>query len=498
MLKTAYNGSMSRFIRKVQTASGATAVQIITKSGRERVALEHIGSAHTDEDLSRLITLAKERLNAGQLSLFPDETPPKITTEKTISHLLWEQLASVYSLLGFDEIGDEVFKQLVIARIIEPASKLDTVRILENLGLDAPSNTGIHRCLARIIENDYRSQLAKTCFKQANVKRYSLVLYDVTTLYFEIQKEDEFRKSGLSKERRLEPQITVGLLVNEHGFPLEIASFEGNKAEVHTMIPVLESFKAAHGLENIVVVADAAMLSSKNLETLEELGYHYIVSSRIKKCPYEIEVFRQAEETECEDGQIFELKQSFTVNHKRVKRRVIYQYRAKRAKLDLSNIDKSLVKAEKMVSGATNIKRNRFVKLTGTKRSLNLELVESAKARAGIKGYVTNLADDAQTIINAYHQLFEVERSFRMSKSDLRARPIFHHKRESIEAHLTVVFAALAISRFIQDKTEVSIRKFVKTLEPIRDSEILIDGKSYQAPATPPANIQNLIRRLHE
>jgi hypothetical protein len=108
--------------------------------------------------------------------------------------------------------------QLVLARIIEPTSKIDTIRVLGSLGLDAPSNTGIHRCLKRVIANKYRDVVSRCCFGQATAKSLSLLLYDVTTLYFEVQKEDDYRKSGLSKERKLEPQITIGLLVARDGF----------------------------------------------------------------------------------------------------------------------------------------------------------------------------------------------------------------------------------------------------------------------------------------
>jgi len=488
---------MSRYIRKVKTASGATAVQIITKRGRERTGLEHIGSAHTQKELEILLAHAREKLHEGQASLF-DERNPNLVAKTAHTRYLFDILSSVYDLLGFDIVSDTAFRQLVCARIIEPSSKLDTVRILEGLGLDAPSSSSLHRALKHCVENDYRSKISKACLKHVDLTYYSLVLYDVTTLYFEVQKEDDYRKPGLSKERKLDPQITVGLLVDSSGFPLEIASFEGNKAEVHTMIPVLEAFKAAHSLKDIVVVADAAMLSSKSLTSLEELGYHYVVASRISKCPYEIEEYRNELRHECFDKQIFDLEQTFNINSRRVKRRVIYQYREKRAKLDLSNIEKSLAKAQSMVAGKMPVKRNRFVSVSGARRSINESLVESAKQKAGIKGYVTNLDTDPQIIINAYHQLFEVERSFRMSKSDLRARPIFHRKRDSIEAHLTIVFTALAISRYIQERTGISIKKFVQKLSTVCDVVISVNGAEIPIPGEVSAEIAEIVSKLSD
>ena len=285
-------------------------------------------------------------------------------------------------------------------------------------------------------------------------------------------------------------------MVDSTGFPLEIQSFEGNKAEVKTIIPVLKSFKERHNLKKITVTADAAMLSSGNIEELERLGYHYVIASRLAKTPYEVEEYMADEGVVLEDGQIFESKTTLVIDGKRTKRRVIYQYRAKRAALDLANIEKTVAKAQKMVDNKAGIKRNRFLKITGDTREVNLPLVGEAKRRAGIKGYVTDLDIPAQQAIDAYHELFQVEKAFRMSKSDLKARPIFHHKRESIDAHLTIVFAALAIARVIEARTGVSIKKFVRELAKVRSGVFTVSGFTYSAPPEIPENVASLVTKL--
>ena len=385
---------MSSFIRKKKTKSGATAIQIIHKRGRIVTGLKHIGTAHNDAELEMLLALAHEKMHEGQLSLDFGELSKAgnadLRLEKSYSALLWDTLSSVYDKLDFGCLGDPVFKQLVLARIIEPTSKLDTIRVLEDLGLDAPSNSGIHRCLRDTNDEGYRERLSEACFRHVKPATLRLVLYDVTTLYFEIQKEDEYRKSGLSKERKLEPQITVGLLVDRTGFPLEIQSFEGNCAEVKTLLPVLAGFKERHCLKDVTVTADAAMLSAGNIAELERLGYHYIIGSRLAKTPYEIEEYLCAEGAILEDNQIFESSMVVTVDGKRTKRRVVYQYGAKRAALDLSNIEKTVAKAQKMVDKKADIKRNRFLTVTGERREINVALVEEARRKAGIKGYVTD------------------------------------------------------------------------------------------------------------
>ena len=471
------------FIRKVPTASGATAVQVVRKSGSAIIRIDHIGSAHDELELEILLVKAQELIDYEnpRIDLFSSKKPRGFA-EKSYSELLWLALASEYSALGFDVLDDEVFKQIVLARIIEPTSKLDTIRVLRNLGLKTPSNSGIHRSLRRSIDQDFRSASAACCFKQATEHSLSLLLYDVTTLYFEVQKENDYKKSGMSKERRLDPQITVGLLVGRDGFPLEVRSFEGNKAEVKTIMEVLYTFKERYGLTDLTVTADAAMLSSKNIQALEDSGYHYIIGSRIAKTPYEIREYAKEPGAKLADGQTFDTLQEMNTGkgEKRIKRRVIYQYREKRARLDLANIDKLLAKAEKMVSGKAEFKRNRFLKVSGSKREINYGLVEASRLRAGIKGYVTDLDSPAAEIINAYHQLFEVERSFRMAKSDLAARPIFHRERDSIEAHLTTVFCALAISRRIQAKTGMTIRRFLELLEPLKTVILNLNGSRYE------------------
>ena len=165
------------------------------------------------------------------------------------SALLWHVLTSVYARLGFDALGDAAFAQLVLARIVEPTSKADSLRVLEEIGVEHASLRTMFRSLQRAASGGYRAQVATACFTHAAAGGdVSLCLYDVTTLYFEAENEDELRKVGYSKERRVDPQIVVGLLVDRKGFPLEIGAWEGNKAETSTMIPIIRQFQARHDL----------------------------------------------------------------------------------------------------------------------------------------------------------------------------------------------------------------------------------------------------------
>src|SRR5690625_126666 len=230
----------------------------------------------------------REKINAGQetLDLELERDPQAAVVQSSRSRLLLEVLHVAWDRLGFEVVEDEAFFQLVAARLISPTSMLDSARVLAEVGIDPVHRSTMKRCLARIQQSRYRDQIATKCFEHAATSGdISLVLYDVTTLYFEAEKEDGLRKVGYSKERRVDPQIVVGLLVDRGGFPLEIGCFEGNHAETKTIVPIIRQFQERHGLADMVVVADAGMLSTSNLTTLDEAGLRFIVGSRAVKAP---------------------------------------------------------------------------------------------------------------------------------------------------------------------------------------------------------------------
>jgi Transposase DDE domain len=477
-------------LRTVKTSSGATAVQIVHSNRRGSRDIEHIGSAHTPADVELLKAVARERLAAGQGVLDLQMQAPAASSDvvalppgalpirsSRMGHL-GDGLAGVFERLGLGEAagGDAVFRALVLARIIEPSSKLDSIRVLAEAGLSAPSYRTITRRLPVYAKDDFRQRISAACAAHAGLGPASLVLYDVSTLYFETDQGDGFREPGFSKERRLEPQITIGLLTDHTGFPLMVEAFEGNKAETLTMIPTIKSFMAAHDLADVTVVADAGMVSAANQKAIEGAGLSFIIGARIPQEPYVVTAWRkQHPGQDLPDGQVFTQPWPAGPSDQRRDHTFYYQYTADRARRTLKGIDEQVAKAERAVAGRTPVKRNRFVKLTGGDRSVNRALEAKARSLAGMKGYVTNLdpkVADSDFVIGAYHRLFQIEKSFRMSKHDLQARPIYHHKRESIDAHLTVVFAALAVSKFIEAETGWSIKKFVRTARRYRTIEI--------------------------
>nr|WP_255574575.1 IS1634 family transposase [Austwickia sp. TVS 96-490-7B] len=480
------------------------------------MVLEHVGTARTPAELALLMVTARERLHLGQEALDLTVASPEhgggagVITSKSCA-VLWNVLTSGYTRLGFDVLGDEAFAQLVLARLVEPTSKADSLRVLDEIGVPHASLRTMFRALGRAQERDYRGQIATACLAHATAHGdLTLVLYDVTTLYFEAEYEDDLRKVGFSKERRVDPQIVVGFLVDRAGFPLEITCWQGNKAETATILPTVKAFQERHGVADLVVVADAGMLSASNLKALDKAGMRFIVGSRQTKAPADLESHFRWHGDAFTDGQVID---TLTPRHANATGendpthksepvwdpqqhpkswRAVWAYSAKRAARDGRTLTAQENRAKAVVAGEKATRVPRFVKTKAGTAVLDETALTRARRLAGLKGYVTNIPAavmPASEVLGSYHDLWQVEASFRMSKSDLRARPIFHHKRDAIEAHLTVVMAALAVARHLQAATGLSIKKIVRTLRPLQQITVHIAGHEHTAadPLTPQA-----------
>jgi len=472
------------YVRTVKTSSGATAVQIVWSTRRGSRSIEHLGSAHDEAEVEALKAAARQRLVEGQgtLDLGLDAVGTAGAPLEIVScragHL-WDGLCRAYQVLGLDRAadGDEVFRDLVLARIIEPTSKIDSLRVLAETGVESVCYRTVERRLPSYATAGWGNALSAACAARARLGPASLVLYDVSTLHFETDAGDGFREPGFSKERRLDPQITIGLLTDASGFPLSVAAFEGNRAETATMLPVINGFKAAHRLTDVTVVADAGMISEANQTALQAAGLSFILATRLPLLPNVIAEWRDKHPDQpIPDGLVLTQPWPATSGEKArdIPDRVIYyQYRHDRARRTLRGIDEQVAKAQRAVDGKAPVKRNRYIQLSGATKTVNRTLEAKTRALAGWKGYTTNLViQDAHFVIDAYHQLWRIEKSFRMSKHDLQARPVYHHKRESIEAHLSIVLAVLAVSHWVEHQTGWSIKKFVRTTRRYRTVQI--------------------------
>lgn len=269
-------------------------------------------------------------------------------------------------------------------------------------------------------------------------------------MYFEAADEDDLRQTGFSKDgKHQQPQIVLGLLVSTGGYPLDYNIFEGSKYEGDTMLPVLEYFEKKYTHSKLIVVADAGLLSNKNIQQLIEKQYEFILGARIKS------------ETEAIKEQILKLSLTDGGSHlleKENKHRLIVSYPTNRAKNDAHNRKRGIAKLEKALNGGKLTKRhinnkgyNKYLKLTGeVSISIDYEKYKDDAKWDGLKGYLTNTSLAKEEVINQYKQLWNIENTFRISKSDLRIRPIYHHLKRRIESHICIAFVACKIYKELE------------------------------------------------
>lgn len=455
------------------------------KAGRRNRLVKHLGTARNPLEENQLIHLGQqfldnERIKSGKLSLF-DSRYDKNSWEEFLSKLefvsaldtpIFDFFAYFYDQLGFSYLKDHCFCDLVIARIIWPLSKAKTRDFLESNLNKIYSLTSLYRAMQTAILKDYQGKIEAILwnFLQKQGETVSVLFFDVTTLYFEAFDEDDFRKCGFSKDHKSnQPQVTVTLTVTPAGFPLHLRSFSGNKFEGHTIIPCILDIRKRRNPNDLIVVADSAMVSQTNMEELENHNLKFIVGARLGNLSRT--VFQQIVAIPKTDG----ATQRFNLGNNRA---LVVAYSQKRAVKDKSDREKQLKRANYALTNPSTVAKN-FKFLEKTKFgdfSLNKNLLQKSKQLEGLKGYITNatyLTD--QEIIEKYSQLWQVEKSFRISKSDLKARPIFHTAKEKIEAHLLIVFTALVIIRLAENTTKLSVAKILEKLNPVK--QIIIEDK---------------------
>lgn len=451
-------------IRLVKTKSGATAIQVGYYKGKRFKLKKHIGSAKEREKIEELKNIANEyiRSHSPQLPLNFNPQSSEILYKRGIKvetaylKQAYDYLSAVYDKIGFSRIDNNYLKHFSLMRVLEPASKIKSIELLgKYFGITYRKTTAFRELLKL---PDLKEELINTTIKYAKKNLgfdFSLVFYDVTTLYFEAEKGDEFRLSGFSKDNKInQPQILVGLLVEKIGFPIYFNLFKGNTFEGKTLIPFILEIKNKLKIDRFTVVADAGMLSKDNLTRLEKNNIDYIVASRVKTLNL-VEAKNIALNLKRRNGKT-----------KRIDN-VIYEYSAKRAVKDKADNNKQIEKANYYLSNPSKVfKRSKFIQSASNSFRLNEESIEKYRALEGIKGYKTNIKNfKDKLLIERYKDLWRVEQSFRISKSDLEARPIYHRKKPAIEYHILIVFVALCMTKVIEIEKKQSIKKVIDDLK---------------------------------
>ena len=358
---------------------------------------------------------------------------------------------SLYDQIGYNAIEDDMFRHLVVCRLFNPGSKLKTIDYLSRYLHVVKSVDSIYRFVDRLSPAEgcgIKHQVEQISYAQTlrvlkgNV---GVVFYDMTTLYFEAADEDDLRMCGFSKEgRHRNPQIFLGLLVAIGGNPIGYDIFEGKISESRTLIPMVESLAARFGLDHPVVIADAGLLSRKNMDALDDAGYQYILGARPKNDSAEVK--SRILSMKLTNGQVRSFK-------RKDGRRVVVSMSEARAKNDEKNRSDGLRRLEKKLGSGKLTKRhinnrgyNKYLHMDGDVNiSIDYDKFNADAAWDGIKAYITNSKLPLKKIVENYHNLWYIERAFKMNKTDLRIRPIYHRLRNRIEGHICICFTAYTI-----------------------------------------------------
>jgi transposase len=501
------------FVRKKRNKSGTISVQIISKIKGKYKVIKTIGCAKTirEEELMDLLANTELERLEGSRTLFVEYED--LVVESFVSDIANDHLQVVGSELVLGKIYDKIgypssgcpdyFKNLVLCRLVYPGSKLKTIEYFRwHLNIDV-SVYSIYRFLDEL-NSKLKAPIEQSTFeftKKLLRGKVGIVFYDMTTLYFEASEEDDYRIPGFNKDgKHQQPQIMIGLLVSSHGYPIGYQIFEGNTSETKTLIPILELFQEKFAVDKPIVVADAALLSEKNILALQDNGYQYILGARIKNETDDIK--EKVLELGIGEDKPREIKSKYG--------RLIISYSSKRAHNDNKNRQKGLKRLEKKVKSGKLTKEhinnrgyNKYLKLSGEVNiSIDYDKYEADRVWDGLKGYITNTSLSRKKTIGNYCQLWQVEKAFRISKTDLRIRPIYHRLKDRIEAHICICFTAYAIYKELErllktNKINLSAEKAIDHIKEIRQLRyVLPKSRQVKTKILKPTKIQSQLLNM--
>lgn len=483
------------FIREKRNKSGSISVQVLQKIKGHNKLLKSIGSSKDEEQLVLLRRLAQEFIDdkLGQLKF---DLPSEESSDSEWFDVVHRSIKSVklvgpelilgklYDDIGFNQIIDPLFRHLVISRIIYPSSKLKTVRYLMEYEMKEYQVDKLYRYMDKL-EAGLKTRIEQISFnhtKKILDGLMSVVFYDVTTIYFEAEREDDLRISGFSKEgKHKHPQILLGLLVSVDGYPLAYEIFKGNEYEGHTMLPVINKFKTRFNIDQLVVIADSGLLSKDNIEYLISTKQEFILGARIKSERDDIK--RQITSLQLKDNECHIIKKSEEL-------KLVINYTKKRAKKDeynrkrgMTRLEKNLTKGRLTKSNLNNRGYNKYLRLTGkVDISIDYDKFERDAQWDGLKGYLTNTKLSAKELLANYNELWKIEKAFRISKTDLRIRPVYHRLERRIKAHICISFAAYKLYKELE--RQISLIKSPFSAQRVIELMKTIYGIEIEHPAT--------------
>jgi transposase len=504
------------FVRRKKNSSGSYSVQIVQKVGRNNKVVKSMGCSFDSAELDIFERQAKLEIEKmqGQVFLFSNDRDANLKSVlSTVGNNQIELvgpdsiLGKVYESIGYHEIGvDGLFRDLVMSRLVYPGSKLKTVDYLSRFKNQEVSVYSIYRYMDKI-HKEFKEKVEKTTFlhyQHILGGNIGIVFYDMTTLYFETPDEDDLRKIAYSKDgKHQHPQIKLGLLVGPEGYPLGYDIFEGNIYEGHTLIPVLESIQKKYSIGKPIVIADAGLLSNANINALISKDYKFVLGGKIRNESDRIK----------EEIQTLELAEDQPREVKKDGYRLVISFSQKRQKKDAHNRKKGLKKLEAKVKNGkidknsiNNRGYNKYLKLESeVKVAIDYKKYELDARWDGLKGYLTNTDMKAKEVISAYGNLWHIEKAFRISKTDIRVRPIYHRIPERISTHICICFVSYAVFKELErllEKANVtfSANRAIELTKNMYQIKVLLpDSKTYTAiPLKPTPEQMKLIEAIQK
>ena len=514
------------YIRVTSTKNSPRKSVKIVESIREgfkvrQVMVLHVGIASNENEIEKLKAIgmefiAQEQLrrekNSSQISLLEPETikdridnikkniekksrgrKPLITLQNvtaedkvSLSDLIEEKriiegfhdvVGHAYALMGYQTLlkkkkDNELLQDLVLMRLAEPSSKLKTKQILDTRFSRTHDIAAIYRVMDKLYPKI--NELKKATFQRTQKiipETIDIIFFDCTTLYFESIKADELRQFGYSKDHRFNTtQVVLALATNSDGLPLGYELFEGNKAEVKTLLECLAAWKKSFNIKSVCFVADRAMMSDDNLKILEQENHHYVVAAKLRSLPENLtaeilsEKNYQAQLINADFGWLgeFEYKQ----------RRLIVSYKTKRASRDAYQREQIIAKIKKRIGAEgdtgkliTNQGVKKYTKSESSKTIIDQEKVDRDSQWDGLHGVITNIQEDkASAILARYARLWKIEESFRINKHTLSMRPIYHFKPERIKTHIAICFMAFSVLRHMEYHVKLTQKISLETM----------------------------------
>lgn len=488
---------------------------ILCRSKREGLkvrqeTVKYFGIARGKEELDLLVKQAKLELQA--------QTNPKTSITHSCEDTALKNVVEVsrvtkgfHEVMGpcFDKLGlaslltktrYQQLRDIVIARIARPTSKLHTSKLLNTHFQKDLSVDQIYRLMDTLVEleNGIQLKVFNMTQKRRKDQPIDLLFFDVTTLYFESQLDDELRKNGYSKDHKIgEVQVVLALATTAQGSPIGYHLFPGNTAEVSTLLTCIKKWREDFQIANTIVVADRAMFSENNLALMESEGLTYIVAAKLRSLPEKLKktILAGNRATNGEDAQeLIRLQE-----HELKGRRLVISYSHSRANKDRGDRERLIQRLRGKLKVSENprklISNRGYFKYVEEKTEGKVVLDEHKVTEDalwdGLHGVVTNDKNSkALDLLHRYRHLWVIEESFRINKHTLAMRPIFHFSPKRVQAHILICYLAFAVTRYVHEdinifEEPISIENMRETLSNVEESVLkdVENGNLFALPA---------------